>query len=113
VGPPFPEHLHLRKMCGIVWCHTGGPDKAEAALLPIREMFPPALDLCGPIPHPALQSMFDPIYPPGLQWYWKADFINEISDAAIDLHHAACAGIAQYVLDRAPVSDKRRCFARR
>jgi FAD/FMN-containing dehydrogenase len=85
-GPPFPEHLHLRKMCGIVWCHAGGPGQAEAAFRPIREMFPPALDLCGPIPHPALQSMFDVLYPPGLQWYWKADFVNEISDAAIDLH---------------------------
>jgi len=90
-GPPFPEHLHLRKMCGIVWCHTGGQEKAEAALKPIREAFPPALDLCGPIPHPALQGMFDPIYPPGLQWYWKADFVNELPDAAIEQHmkHAA------------------------
>jgi FAD/FMN-containing dehydrogenase len=85
-GPPFPEHLHLKKMCGVVWCYTGGLDKAEAAFRPIREKFPPALDLCGPIPHPALQCMFDPIYPPGLQWYWKADFVNQISDAAIDLH---------------------------
>jgi FAD/FMN-containing dehydrogenase len=85
-GPPFPEHLHLRKMCGIVWCLTGPHDQAEAALRPIREAFPPALDLCGPIPHPMLQGMFDPIYPPGLQWYWKADFVNEIPDAAIDRH---------------------------
>ena len=30
--------------------------------------------------------MFDPIYPPGLQWYWKADFVNELSDEAIALH---------------------------
>jgi hypothetical protein len=30
--------------------------------------------------------MFDPIYPPGLQWYWKADFFNELSDAAIEEH---------------------------
>ncbi|HEY7392871.1 MAG TPA: FAD-binding oxidoreductase [Bryobacteraceae bacterium] len=85
-GPHFPEHLHFKKMCAIVWCYTGGLDKAEAAFGPIREMFPPVLDLCGPIPHPALQGLFDPIYPPGLQWYWKADFVNQISDAAIDLH---------------------------
>ena len=85
-GPPFPEHLHMKNMCGIVWCYTGGLDKADAVFKPIREQFPPALDLCGPIPHPMLQGMFDPIYPPGLQWYWKADFINEIPDAAIDVH---------------------------
>jgi FAD/FMN-containing dehydrogenase len=90
-GPPFPEHLHLKKMCGVVWCYCGPTERGEALLKPIREQFPPALDLVGPIPHPALQSMFDPIYPAGLQWYWKSDFANEIPDAAIDVHvkHAA------------------------
>ena len=85
-GPPFPEHLHNKKMCGVVWCYTGPLEKAEETFKPIREKLPPALDFVGPIPHPALQSMFDPIYPPGLQWYWKADFVNELSDEAIRLH---------------------------
>ena len=30
--------------------------------------------------------MFDALYPPGLQWYWRADFVNEISDDAIAQH---------------------------
>jgi FAD/FMN-containing dehydrogenase len=31
--------------------------------------------------------MFDQLYyPPGLQWYWKADFVNELSDEAIGIH---------------------------
>lgn len=38
------------------------------------------------MPYPMLQSMFDGLYVPGLQWYWKADFVNELSDKAIDLH---------------------------
>jgi hypothetical protein len=85
-GEPFPEHLHLKKMCGIVWCYTGPLKKAEKVFKPIRNFKTPALDFVGPIPIPALQSMFDPVYPPGMQWYWKADFINELSDEAIDLH---------------------------
>ena len=85
-GPPFPQHLHNKKMCGIVWCYTGPLDKAEQRFQPIRSFLPPALDMVGPIPHPALQSMFDPLYPPGLQWYWKADFVNQLSDDAIKLH---------------------------
>src|SRR5205809_183725 len=85
-GPPFPEHLHNKKMCGIVWCYTGPMAKAEEVFGPIRGFLKPALDFAGPIPHPALQSMFDPIYPPGLQWYWKADFFNELPDAAIEQH---------------------------
>ena len=85
-GPPFPEPLHGKKMCGIVWCYTGPLDGAEAAFAPIRKAYPPALDLVGPLPVPALQGMFDGLVPPGLQYYWKADFVNELSDAAIDIH---------------------------
>ena len=85
-GDPFPEHLHMKKMCGVVWCYTGPLKDAEEIFKPIRDFKIPALDFVGPIPLPALQSMFDPIYPPGLQWYWKADFVNELSDEAIDLH---------------------------
>lgn len=86
-GPPFPEHLHNKPMCGVVWCYTGPPDKAEVAFRPIRGFNKkPALDLVGPMPHPMLQGMFDPLYPPGLQWYWRADFVKELSDEAIALH---------------------------
>src|SRR5438874_1290538 len=86
-GPPFPEELHGKTMCGVVWNYTGPLDKAEETFAPIRAQFgEPALDWVGPIPHPALQGMFDPIYPPGDQWYWKGDFVNELSDDAIALH---------------------------
>src|SRR5207245_1355692 len=53
---------------------------------PIRAFKKAALDFVGPLPHPALQSMFDGIYPPGLQWYWRADFVKELSDEAIAEH---------------------------
>jgi FAD binding domain/Berberine and berberine like len=85
-GPPFPEPLHLKKMCAIVWCYTGSPEAANAILEPVRSFRRPACELFGPMPFPVLQSMFDGLYPPGLQWYWKADFVNELSDEAIALH---------------------------
>jgi hypothetical protein len=85
-GPPFPADLHLKKMCGIIWACTGPTDRAEELFRPIRAFKKPALDLVGTLPYPALQSMFDGVYPPGLQWYWRADFVNELSDAAIEQH---------------------------
>lgn len=85
-GPPFPEHLHMKKMCGVVWAYAGPLKKAEEIFRPIRAFKKAALDLVGPLPHPALQSMFDALYPPGLQWYWRADFVNEIPDEAIAQH---------------------------
>jgi len=85
-APPFPEQFHMKKMCAVVWCYTGPLDQAEERFKPIRAFGPPAVDFAGPIPFPALQSMFDALYPAGLQWYWKADFFRELNDQAIDLH---------------------------
>ncbi len=85
-GPPFPEALHLQKMCGIVWCYQGSLEGANALLEPIRSYRPPAFEFFVPMPFPMLQGLFDGIYPTGLQWYWKADFFRELSDEAIDKH---------------------------
>ena len=85
-APPFPEHLHMKKMCGVVWAYAGPATKAEETFKPIRAFKKPALDFVGPLPQPALQTMFDALYPPGLQWYWRADFVNEINDEAIAQH---------------------------
>jgi FAD/FMN-containing dehydrogenase len=84
--PLFPEQFHLQKMCAIVWSYSGALDKADEVFQPIRADFPPAMDFTGPIPWPALQSLFDALTPPGLQWYWKTDFFTELSDQAIELH---------------------------
>jgi hypothetical protein len=84
---PFPEEIWNRPTCVIVWTHSGSTEEAEAFLAPIRSRFgDPLLDWVGPIPHPALNSMFDALYPPGMQWYWKADFVNELTDEAVERH---------------------------
>ena len=84
--PPFPEALWGRKVCGIVWCYTGAHDKADEVLEPVRTYGSPLMMGMQPMPFNVLQSAFDALYPAGLQWYWRADFFNEISDAAIDVH---------------------------
>jgi hypothetical protein len=90
-APPFPEALHIKKMCAIVWCYTGAMEQANQILEPVRSFRRPAFEFFAPMPFPMLQSMFDGLYPPGLQWYWKADFVKELTDDAIALHlrHAA------------------------
>jgi len=85
-APMFPEHLHLKKVCGIVWCCTGSAERAETALKPMRTVGHPLLDAVGPAPFPAVQSLFDALFVPGLQWYWRADNFTELSDEAIARH---------------------------
>lgn len=85
-GPPFPEQMHNRVVCGIVWCFAGPEDSVDEVFAPVRQLPTPAFAFLGSFPHPALQGMFDAVYPPGHQWYWRADFVNELSDEAIALH---------------------------
>lgn len=97
--PLFPPELHGKKMCAIIWCSTAAPEKAEKATKAMRTVGKPALDHVGPVPFPALQSLFDPLLPPGLQWYWRADFVKEFSKEAIAAHltqaSKAPAGLSQ------------------
>ena len=84
--PMFPEHLHLKTVCGVIWCHTGTAEQMEQSTKPMRTVGHPLLDQVGPVPFPAVQSLFDGLYPPGLQWYWRADNFTELSDEAIARH---------------------------
>jgi FAD/FMN-containing dehydrogenase len=84
--PAFPEELHGRKVCGIVWCHTGTADEAAQAMAPMLAVGTPLLHGVGEMPYPALQGFFDPLYPTGLQWYWRADFVREMPEEAIAQH---------------------------
>jgi hypothetical protein len=85
-APPFPEELWGRKACAIVWCYTGPHAKADEVLAPVRSFGSPLVVGLQEMPFTALQSAFDPLYPAGLYWYWKADFFKQITDEAIDVH---------------------------
>jgi FAD/FMN-containing dehydrogenase len=85
-APMFPANLHLKKVCGVMWCCNTPVAEGEAATKPMRSVGKPVLDLVGEMPFPVVQGLFDALYPPGLQWYWRADFVNELNDKAIALH---------------------------
>jgi hypothetical protein len=76
-GPPFPEALHHKKFCGIVWCYVGDMDKVEQIFKPVLALNP-IFQHMGEMPYPSIQTLFDGLLPPGLQWYWRADFFNEL-----------------------------------
>ena len=84
--PMFPQHLHMKMVCGIFWCGTGTAEQTEKATKPMRSVGTPVLDAIGPAPFPVAQSTFDGLYVTGLQWYWRADNFTELSDAAIAEH---------------------------
>jgi FAD/FMN-containing dehydrogenase len=83
-GPPFPEELHMRKVCGVVWTQAG--EEESPALREARAFGRPLMDGVGPVPLPAWHTAFDGLYPPGDQWYWRGEFVKEIPDAAVEKH---------------------------
>jgi FAD/FMN-containing dehydrogenase len=103
---PFPTELWGRQVVALVLCHDGSAEDAEEVLAPLRaELPPPLLDGCTTMPFPALQSMFDPLLPAGLQWYWKGDFVRQLPDEAIEAHleHAALAPAGLSLMHLYPV----------
>lgn len=85
-GPPFPPEIHGRRVCGLMWCILPSRQEPDNFLQQARDIEEPLFEHIGSMPYPALQSMFDGLYPPGLQWYWKGDFIRELPDEAIEQH---------------------------
>ncbi len=85
-APMFPEHLHMKMVCGIIWCGTGTAEQTEKGTKPMRSVGTPLLDAIGPAPFPVVQSLFDGLYVPGLQWYWRADNFTELNDEAVAKH---------------------------
>ncbi|MEO6683981.1 MAG: FAD-binding oxidoreductase [Ginsengibacter sp.] len=84
-GPPFPEELHGKQFCGVVWCYVGDMKNAEKVFKPILDM-KPIFEHTGEMPYPAIQSLFDAMLPSGLQWYWRADFFDEINTGEAEIH---------------------------
>ena len=98
----------------IRWCYTGDTAKAEEAFKPIRQVLAAADGLLpGRFRSRCCRACSTRLYPAGLQWYWKADFFQELSDKAIDLHVKYARASAQRALHDAPLPDQRRRAAGR
>ena len=86
---PFPKELWGRRICALIGAYNGSAGDGETALAPLLSAVPkPILNWMSAMPFPALQALFDPLLPKGLQWYWKGDFVRSLPDEAIDTHLA-------------------------
>jgi FAD/FMN-containing dehydrogenase len=89
IAPPLPfipEERHGKTLALMVTCWAGDLDQGERMLKPFHDLAPVVAEMVGPMPYPALNSAFDALYPAGLRHYWKASFVKELTDDAIDAH---------------------------
>ena len=101
-GPP------RRPFVALVVLLDGAAEGDAAAVLKAFRDAAPGGRACRPMPYPALNSAFDGLFPPGLQHYWKADFVNELTDDAIAAHVEHGPKVPDRQLDHAPLPDRRR-----
>ena len=89
---PFPKEHWNKRACAIIGAFNGPVEQGERAMAPLLGALPPPLfNWMGAMPFPAMNGLFDPFFPKGLQWYWKGDFVKSLPDEAIDTHIAQAA----------------------
>ena len=89
IAPPLPfipEDRHGETMLAFIACWAGPVDEGEQILKPLHDVAEVVAEHVGPMPYPALNSAFDALVPAGLQHYWKANFVRELTDEAIAAH---------------------------
>ncbi len=84
---PFPKEHWGKRACAVISCYNGSVAEGEKAMAPLLKAVPPPIfNWMSSMPFPAIQALFDPLLPKGLQWYWKGDFVKSLPDEAINTH---------------------------
>ena len=91
-APPeefVPEHLRGQRAFGIAGMYVGDPEEGAAAMQPLKDIGP-EVDLIGPMPYTDFQAILDPSAPPGYRNYWRGEYLDGLTDEALDtyLDHA-------------------------
>jgi FAD/FMN-containing dehydrogenase len=81
-APFLPQVWHGKPIAGIQVCHSGA--NPDADLAPVRALGNPIVDLTGPKPYAAVQSMLNAMEPKWLHRYWKAEFLPSLSSEFLD-----------------------------
>ena len=68
-------------------CHSGPESDGERLVKPIKEFGPPVIDMIGPMPYTAVQTMLDADYPPGNRNYWRSNFLTESGAELVNSRH--------------------------
>jgi FAD/FMN-containing dehydrogenase len=82
------------KVCAIVCTYAGPVEEGLKAVRPIKEFGSPVVDIVGPMPYLGQQSLLEQGMPPNMRNYWKAEFIDRLTDGFIDAWADAYSGAA-------------------
>jgi FAD/FMN-containing dehydrogenase len=84
-APFVPDHLKGRVALGIMNMYVGDAAAGGSAIQPLLNLGA-AVDLMQPMPYTAFQAITDAAAPKGLRNYWRGEYLDTLSDAAIDTY---------------------------
>lgn len=84
-APFLPEDVHGAPVVGVAVLYAGPIEDGQRVVQPLKEFGSPLVDLIGPKPYMAHQTMFDAAAPHGNQYYLKSEYLRSLSDDAIDV----------------------------
>jgi FAD/FMN-containing dehydrogenase len=79
----LPEQLRCLPYVGVAGMWAGDPADGERAMQPLRELATPLVDMSGRVDYLEFQRSLDPFFPAGVRRYWKALYLDDLSDHAI------------------------------
>lgn len=86
---PFPAEHQGKLACAVVSCYNGSGDRGTEIMARLLDALPePLFNWMDEMTFPDVQGLFDPLLPRGLQWYWRGEYVHELTDVAIEEHLA-------------------------
>ncbi|HKT96174.1 MAG TPA: FAD-binding oxidoreductase [Paraburkholderia sp.] len=65
-------------------CYAGAMEEGERVVAPLMEYGTPVAHQLAAVRYLQIQSASDAVFPRGRRYYWKAQFLSELGDGAID-----------------------------
>jgi FAD/FMN-containing dehydrogenase len=82
--PVIPAEWHGKKVAIVIALNAGPVEDGEALVRELRTIAEPVADLIHPMPYTFIQSLLDPLWPKGINAYFKAANLARLSDETID-----------------------------
>lgn len=82
--PVIPEEWHGKKVAIVIAVCAGPVEDGEALVRELRTIAEPVADLIHPMPYTFIQGLLDPLWPKGINAYFKAANLARLSDETID-----------------------------
>jgi FAD/FMN-containing dehydrogenase len=82
--PVIPSEWHGKKVAAFIATSTGPVEEGDSLVGAFRSLATPIADLLGPMPYQVIQSLIDPLWPKGINSYFKATNLSRLDDNLIE-----------------------------